>query len=128
MATLDIQASLFKFTMQANAQVMMQKPYEINPVIRMWRLIEGNSLLRQQLSKYMKIAEIAIVMVLRSVQDERTFNTLSFMNTKVRNQLTTHFPIVIRMKCRSFYNLFDFPYNKAYESWKEQTNRMCDTT
>jgi hypothetical protein len=41
-AALNMQANLFKLTMQSNATTMLQKPFQINPMIRMW-LIDGNS-------------------------------------------------------------------------------------
>jgi hypothetical protein len=34
-----------------------------------------NTFLQHSLSEYIKVAELAVVMVLGSVQDERTFNT-----------------------------------------------------
>jgi hypothetical protein len=76
---LDMQTSLFKMTMKENAQAMMKKPYYINPATRLWRSIVANSFLRHSLSEYIKVAEVALVMVLGSVQDERTFSQVSFM-------------------------------------------------
>jgi hypothetical protein len=101
-ATLDMQASLFVVTMAANAKACMQKPIDINPVTRCWRTIDNNAMLRHGLSKYLKVAEIAIAMVLGSVQDERTFSTISFMKSRLRNRLTTHLELVVGMKAQSF--------------------------
>jgi hypothetical protein len=70
---LDMQTSLFKMTMKENAKTMFRKPYAINPVTCLWRSIDSNSFLRLSLSKYIKVAEIALVMVLGSVQDEQIF-------------------------------------------------------
>jgi hypothetical protein len=101
-ATLDMQANLFVVTMAANAKACMQKPIDINPVTRCWRTIDNNAMLRHGLSKYLKVAEIAIAMVLSSVQDERTFSTVSFMKSRLRNRLTTHLELVVGMKAQSF--------------------------
>jgi hypothetical protein len=125
--TLDMQTALFKLTMKENAASMLKKPYTVNPVTRMWLSIDGNSYLRHSLSEFMKVAELGITMVLGSVQDERTFSTMSFLKTKVRNRLTTHLPLVVSMKCQNFYTIQNFPYDVAYESWHDACKRQYDT-
>jgi hypothetical protein len=89
-ATLNMQASLFKQCMRENVVCMLKRPFTINPVTRMWLSIDGNSFLRHSLSEYLKVVEIGIAIVLGSVQDERTFSTVSFLKNKVCNRLTTH--------------------------------------
>jgi hypothetical protein len=71
----------------------------------------------------MKIAELAVVTVLGSVEDERTFNTLSFMKNKQRNRLSTYLPLVVGMHAFEFYGIDDFPYNAAYEEWRKLTRK-----
>jgi hypothetical protein len=127
LACLDMQALLFRLTMKENAHSMIKKPFDINLVTRMWRSIEANSFLRHSLNEYIKVAEIAIVMVLGSVQDERTFSMLMFMKNKLRNRLTTNLAMVVGMKSQSFFILNDFPYDTAYESWRDETKCQCDT-
>ena len=124
--TLDMQTSLFRQCMKENAETMMKKPFTTNPVTRMWLCIDGNSYLRHSLSEFLKVAELGIVMVMGSVQDERTFSTVSFMKTKVRNRLTTHLPIVVGMKTQNFFNINSFPYDAAYERWRAACKRQCD--
>jgi hypothetical protein len=106
---------------------VMQKPHHVNPVTKLWRSINANSYLKHSLSEYLKVAEIAIVMVLGSVQDERTFSTVSFMKTKLRNRLTTNLPMVVAFKSQKFYTLDTFPYDATYESWRDEVKRQCDT-
>jgi hypothetical protein len=65
----------------------------------------------------MKIVELAVVMVLCSVEDERTFSTLLFMKNKLQNRLLTHLPTTIAMHAQPFYSLDDFPYDAEYEHW-----------
>jgi hypothetical protein len=79
------------------------------------------------LSEYIKVAELAVVMVLGSVQDERTFSTLTFMKNKLRNRLTTHLELVVSMKMQNFYTLDNFPYGDAYDSWAAEKKCLCDT-
>jgi hypothetical protein len=120
--TLDMQSSLFKQCMKENSASMLKKPFNDNPVTRMWRCIDDNSFLRHSLSEFIKVAEIGIFLVLGSVQDERTFSCVTFMKTKVRNRLTTHLPLVVSMKTQNFYDINTFPYDRAYDS-----KRTCDT-
>jgi hypothetical protein len=47
--------------------------------------------------KYIKMAEIIVVQVIGSMEDEWCFSMFSFMKTKLRNRLMTHLDVVIRM-------------------------------
>ena len=69
----------------------------------------------------MKIAELAVVTVLRSIEDERTFSTLSFMKNKLRNRLSTYLPLVVGIHAFESYGIDDFPYDVAYEEWRKLT-------
>jgi hypothetical protein len=82
-------------------------------------------MLRHGLSEYIKLAEIAVVLVLGSVEDERTFSTLSFMKDKLRNRLQTHLPLVVSMHNQSFFDINTFPYEEAYSEWKK-SSRLTD--
>ena len=122
---LDEQACMFKLTMKGNAHAAMQGDLPVNLLTRLWCRIEANGLLRNKLSKYMKIAELVVVTVLGSVEDEQTFSTLSFMKNKLRNRLSMHLPLVVGMHVQEFYGLSDFPYDAAYDEWKT-SNRKED--
>ena len=67
---LDEQACMFKLAMKGNAHAAMQGDLPVNPLTRLWRRIEANGLLRNKLSEYLKIVELAVVTVLGSVEDE----------------------------------------------------------
>ena len=91
LVTLDMHACLFVVTMGANSKACMRKPIDINPVTCCWKIIDTNiAMLLHGLSEYLKVAEIVVAMVLGFVQDERTFSTVSFMKSRLRNRLTTH--------------------------------------
>jgi hypothetical protein len=47
-------------------------------------------LMLNHLSEFIKVAELAVTAVLGSVEDERTFSTLRFMKSKIRNRLGIH--------------------------------------
>jgi len=74
--------SLFKLTMKSHAQAAMGEPRDENPLTKLWVQLGQNALMRNRLSEFFKVAEIAITAVLGSVADERTFSTLSFMKSK----------------------------------------------
>jgi hypothetical protein len=102
---------------------MLKKPVTINLVIRLWHSLDANSYLRHSLSEYIIIAEIAIVMVMDSIQDERTFSTVSFMKSKLRNCLGKHLSMTMGFKSQKFFILEDFQYDAAYDSWCVETKQ-----
>jgi hypothetical protein len=126
-ANLDMQTSMFKNCMKEHAARMLNKPPDQNPVTRLWRSLDANSYLRHSLSEFIILAQLAIVMVLGLVQDEPTFSTVSFMKSKLRNRLSEHLELVVDFKSQKFFTLETFPYTAAYESWREETKRLCDT-
>jgi hypothetical protein len=125
-SSLDIQTTLFKQMMRAQASKVMKKPIDINPVMRLWRSIDANSYLRHALSEWLILAEIAMVIVLGSVQDQSTFSIVSFMKNRLRNRLSTNLGLVVGFKSQRFYTLDTFPYDSAYESWHDEVKRQAD--
>jgi hypothetical protein len=88
---LNIHGSLgVKTTMMENCNSAITRPLEVNPFTLMWCTINNNALLIHNISEYMKVAEIAYIQVFNSVEDERTFNTLSFIKNRLRNCLTVN--------------------------------------
>jgi hypothetical protein len=45
------------------------------------------------------------------VEDERTFLTLTFMKTKLQNQLCEHLDLVVCVFAQPFYTIDTFPYD-----------------
>lgn len=54
----------------------MEEPCTLNQLTRLWQHSGSNSYLVSRLSEYMKLVEVAIVIVIGSVEDERTFSYL----------------------------------------------------
>ncbi len=77
----------------------------MKPIIRMWLKIQFSPLLVLKLSEYIKVVEIAMVQILGLVEDERTFDNLAFMKSKLCNRLTTHLNLCVHMFTRSNYNM-----------------------
>ncbi len=58
--------------------------------------------IHQMLSEYLKLDELAIIMVLGSVEDEKTLSNVNFLKLKLWNWLTIHLDLVVRMFAQNF--------------------------
>lgn len=77
---------------------MLKPSYDVNPLTHLWRLLNENIALAGQVSEYIKLAQLAMVHVLGSVEDECCFFSLTFYKDKLRNRLASDYPgIVMRM-------------------------------
>ena len=115
---LDLQTSLFKLTMKSNTEKMLGPPYDQNLVLKLWQKLGCNGLLLSKLSEFMRLAEIAITIVLGSVEDERTFSSLKFIKSRLRIQLEGNLDTIMRVFSQGYYNLESFPYVDAYSQWR----------
>lgn len=52
--------------MNENIRKMMKKPFDVNPAIWLWLMIDANSYLKHQFSKFIVVAKIECVMVFYS--------------------------------------------------------------
>jgi len=59
---------------------------------------------------------------LGSVEDERTFSTFIFMKSKLRNQLTTHLDLVVKMYAQDFFTFQSFPFYIVITEWNEKNS------
>jgi hypothetical protein len=71
--------------------------FDVNPIIQMWLKVQSSPLLIMKLNEYMKVTVIAMVQVLDSMEDEKTFNNLTFMKNMLHNQLATHINLCVWM-------------------------------
>jgi hypothetical protein len=115
---LDMQAVFFKLTMKSHAAKAMECPDSVNPVTKVWQKLGCNALLLT------KLAEVAMTAVLGSCKDERTFFTLSFMKSKVRNRLHGNLDTCIRLFSQGWYTLESFSYHQAFDNWREAHNHL----
>src|ERR1700738_3303695 len=114
---MDSQQGYFKIAMKSNAPAAMEPPYDVHPVTRIWRTISASRVLAHGLPEYLKLAEITLVHVIRSVEDERVFSSVSFLKTKLRNSLDPHLGLVVGMYSQNMYTLQNFPYDVVFDSW-----------
>jgi hypothetical protein len=73
--------------------------------------------------KFFRLVELVIFMVLGSAEDERTFFTLTFMKSKLTNQLTTHLVLVVKTYVQNFFSLQSFWVYVTIIEWNEENFR-----
>lgn len=111
------QRSLFKTCMRSNCRSAMLPPYDVNPLTRVWRVLDSNNSLTQSFCEFVKLAEMAMVHVIGSAEDERTFSSLNFLKSKLRNSLEEHLQIVVGMHSQRLFTIESFPYQKVFDTW-----------
>jgi hypothetical protein len=109
--------ALFKTCMKSNCRTAMLPPFDANPLTKVWRVLDSNNSLTQNFSEFLKLAEMAVVHVLGSVEDERTFSSVGFLKSKVRNNLEEHIQVVVGMYSQRIFTLESFPYEKVFDEW-----------
>ena len=123
---LEEQQHLFRVTMVHNAEFacnMLPGQLE-NPLTKLWRSVACNRALVSNFPEFAKLAKIAIVQVLGSVEDERTFSSLSFLKDKTRNRLdNAHLSLVVGMHAQEVYTLKTLPYDACFQQW----SAACET-
>lgn len=81
------------------------------------------------MDEYVKLAQLAMIHVLGSVEDERCFSFLTFLKDKVRNRLDgDHLSLVVGMEVQQVYTVENFPYDACFKQWvhSAETHR-CGT-
>jgi hypothetical protein len=75
-------------------------------------------------TEWLKVAEIALVMVPGSVEDERLFSIMNLIKNELRNRLKN--PLLtdlVRLFASKRWKLSDFPFEKAIEEWEKTARR-----
>jgi hypothetical protein len=121
---LEVEQPLFKVAMINNSAAALEMPplgssalLLINPLTKIWRVLDGNSTLNKCFPEFFKLTEIAMIHVLGSVEDERTFSSLNFLKDRLRNRLDQHLQVVVGMHGQQVYSLKTFPYDTCFKQW-----------
>lgn len=77
-------------TMVHNVEAILHENNKLNPIARLWQKVSTPTIFNHKLFEYMKFANIAIIQVLSSIEDECTFQKNCFMNNKLWNRFKTH--------------------------------------
>jgi hypothetical protein len=90
----------------------------LNPLTRLWQTLDANTTLVGQFPEYIKLAQLAMIYVLGSVEDERCFSFLTFLKDKLRNRLASdHLSLVMGMYAQDVFTLQNFPYDPCFQTW-----------
>jgi len=71
--------------MTNNVKLAMQKPFDVNPITKLWKTLISFLILKNKILKYIKLVEVAIVKVISFIENQHYFFMLTFMKTKLRN-------------------------------------------
>lgn len=71
-----------------------------------------------RIADYVKFAEILVVLVGGSVEDERVFSSVSFVLGKLRHSLDRNMETCVRAKVQNFFTAQTFSYDKALVAWQ----------
>lgn len=61
--------------------------------------------------------------VIGFVEDECSFNTLSWMKNKFRSRLGEHLDFAVYLYAQPFWTRDSFPYATAYDEWKSSRDK-----
>jgi hypothetical protein len=86
-------------------------------------VIHASQLLFNAFLEYLKVAEITMVHVLSSVEDEQCYNSIAFLKNKVWNRLNNHLQLVVSMYAQKFFTFHNFLYEDTYEMWSNVQSR-----
>jgi hypothetical protein len=92
----------------------MNQHLDLNPLSKLWNKLSSNALLCVHLSEFMKVAKSVAIQIMGSMEDEKTFSTLTFMNTRLWNHLYEHLDLVF-----CIYIVDIFSYDDAITTWIE---------
>ena len=75
------------------------------------------------MTELVALAQLVFVMVPGSVEDERRFSSMAFVQDSARNRLDEHLALCVRMFTQDLYDLETFPFEAALEKWKAASSR-----
>jgi len=110
---------LFVYILPCFHPITMEAPFHVNSLNQLWPALKALWILQHSFSKLFKPTNITIVQVPRSMEDEQTSSTFSFMKSKLKNHVNEHWKMFIGMYYQTFFALNTFLYNMCFNDWKE---------
>ncbi len=83
-----------------------------NPTTKSWACLAFNVIVNTKLLEYLKLVELAIVIILGNVEDGRTFSTINLVKFKFHNYLTSHLNLAFKRHAQEFYKFKTFHFYK----------------
>ncbi len=65
----DLQRFLFVLTMKTNVKLVMQKPFDINEFIKLWKILSSSQILEYNIPKCIRLVEF-VVQLIGSIENE----------------------------------------------------------
>lgn len=108
----------------AHGVVMLAPTEGLHRNTQFWRELTRIKSQMAGISEFVKLGEIAMVLVPGSVEDERVFLAMGYIKNKLRNRLgaggaNTHLADCVRVFCQDRYTISTFPYDRATQLWKD---------
>ncbi len=100
--------------------MVLGPPLTCNHVTKMWSSLSTNVVTKHILSKYFKLVEISIVMVLNSMEDKCCFSTLFITKFKLKNRLINPLDLVVRMFVQAHYSMETFQFGDVIMDWQDR--------
>lgn len=119
---LNDQSVLFVLTMKNQSKAVMESEAG-GKLTTLWKKATQNPQLAAEIFEFVKLANIGIVLILGSVEDERTFSRLEYVKNLKRNRLDTHLDVCLRLFEQNLYTLENFPYQLGIGSWCNASTR-----
>jgi len=89
---------------------------------KFWKEMEVGETCSSEISEFIHLAKLVLVMVPGSVEDERVFSTWGYIHDGVRNRLkSNHLNLCMRMYLQNWWSVEDFPYAEALEFWHKNS-------
>jgi hypothetical protein len=105
-----------------------EKKVSAPPTTLLWKALEGNLALAPRILTFLKLANLAFVLVGGSVQDERAFSDLKYIKDPKRNGLVgENLDACMRVYCHRAKNVDTFPFARALKRWNEVVTRRGST-
>ncbi len=103
----DYHQGMFKLTMKSNAATCMVPTFDTNPLTR---IVTTSWILVFSFPEYVKLAKLAMIQIICSVEDEKCFSTLAFLNSKLCVSFefikATSFLFISQLLCACLHNNF----------------------
>ncbi|KAH7442179.1 hypothetical protein KP509_03G075300, partial [Ceratopteris richardii] len=103
----------------------VKDPSNPGAMTTLWKKLDISPFLKESLSEYFKVAKLCLTMILGSVEDERLWNSLTFIRNAMRNRLNKNLDTCLRLFV-SKSDLETFPFEEAYAIWKSQCQRISE--
>ncbi|KAJ9528162.1 hypothetical protein QJQ45_005792 [Haematococcus lacustris] len=93
-------------------------------ISQLWQSLSKQPMTALEISEYGRLAELAMVMVPGSVEEERMFSAMAYLKDDTRNRLNEeHLNACARAFHTVIHGVSDFPYHEAIGVWLGAANK-----